>query len=435
MIKADFSTMIKTLQALLKIESVESSPLPNMPFGKNCAEALEFVLRLLCDMGFRVKNLDNYCGYAEIGEGELFGILGHLDVVPAGNGWTYPPFGATLVDGKLFSRGAIDDKGPTVACIYAVARLINEGRKPKKRLRFILGCDEESGWKCMERYSISEEMPIAGFSPDADFPVINCEKGVVHYTISIKLPKGIVEFSAGTRTNVVADLSLVKVESSSFPSLINLNSDASSIIETKDNYIFIKSCGISAHASRPEEGVNALLKSLHLLSLDSRELKCIHNAFSKNDGSGCKLDFYDEKSGALTLNLATAEIKADVLSFTLDIRFPVSCSKDEIIKILKSTLPFAEITQDSYHLPLYVAEDAPLVKTLLAAYDRVMGSSSKPITIGGGTYARVLPLGVAFGPVFPNTVSTVHQKDEFISLSDLALITEIYYQAIKDLVF
>lgn len=148
----NFSHCISWLQNLLKIKSVETEPLPNYPFGKGVGESLVYSLALLDKLGFKTKNVDGYCGWAEIGEGELFGILVHVDVVPEGEDWTYPPYGAEITNNNIYARGAVDDKGPFIAALYSVVQLLQDGLKPNKRLRFILGCDEESGWLCMERY-------------------------------------------------------------------------------------------------------------------------------------------------------------------------------------------------------------------------------------------------------------------------------------------
>jgi succinyl-diaminopimelate desuccinylase len=411
-----------------------------MPFGPGCANALKFTLNLLEEFEFSVKNLDNYCGYGEIGDGELFGVLGHLDVVPVGNDWTYPPFDALLIDGKIYGRGAIDDKGPTIVSIFAAAKLMQDGYIPKKRLRFILGCDEESGWKCMEHYSLTEEIPTTGFSPDADFPCINCEKGIIHYLLSMPVPNDIIDFVGGTRSNVVPDRAMIVVNPKFFKfSTAKQNPSVGLRFITNETLpgqlIKILAEGRSAHASTPNEGENAIVKLLYAISQENSQLATLANAFAMNDGSNCGLNFSDLKSGALTLNLGTVKIVNKRLVFELDIRYPVTIKKSHLKKTLQENLAFVKIEELDGHPPLYVNEEDPLVKSLLNAYDRVMFTNSKPLTIGGGTYARFLPHGVAFGPSFPNSVSLVHQKDEFISIQDLALTFDIYYEALKQLVF
>jgi succinyl-diaminopimelate desuccinylase len=431
--KTDLKTAVRVLSDLIKIDSVESAPLPGMPFGEGNAAALRYTLDLLKNFGFRTANIDNYCGWGEIGEGELFGILGHLDVVPAGKGWTHAPFGAEIEDGKLFGRGAMDDKGPVIASVFACARLLQEGKIPKKRIRFILGCDEESGWKCMERYKITEEMPIMGFSPDADFPVINCEKGIVYHKISFPLPRGVYAIEAGTRANVVPDYAEAYCDYD--PDIQETALSGGCLCEREGERIRLYAKGKSAHGSQPSLGKNALLLILKALGAAYVEFNALYNAFSLTDGSGVGLKLHDDKSGPLTLNLGTAKTADGEAIFELDIRYPVTYTMNLITDILKSSLPLFDIDREDYHLPLYVAPDHPLVTALLKAYDSVMGTRSNPISIGGGTYARFLPVGVAFGPEFPGSSAPIHQADEYIDLKEFEKSIEIYSNAIKNICF
>ena len=177
--------LIENLQVLIKIPSVHAeSSVPNEPFGLNTVKALEYVLDLGKKLGFKAKNIDGYCGYIEFGEGsELIGIVGHLDVVPEGENWTYPPFDARIEDNKIYGRGAIDDKGPVMASLYAMKAVMDycseNNISINKRVRLILGLNEERDWKCINYYKEHEEIPSIGFSPDADFPCIYAEKGLL----------------------------------------------------------------------------------------------------------------------------------------------------------------------------------------------------------------------------------------------------------------
>lgn len=177
--------IISSTCELIKIPSVLShSDTSSMPFGENCNRALEYVLDLGKNLGFRTKNIDGYCGYIEFGEGkEMLGIIGHLDVVPEGENWTYPPFDAHIFNNKIYGRGAIDDKGPVIASLYAMKAVIDTC-KVNKRVRLILGLNEENDWKCIEHYKKCEEPPTFGFSPDADFPCIYAEKALLNVYLS-----------------------------------------------------------------------------------------------------------------------------------------------------------------------------------------------------------------------------------------------------------
>lgn len=420
------------LKTLLRIDSVEGTPEPGKPFGEGVYSCLQTALSILSDEGFRVKNDDGYYGYGEIGEGELFGILTHLDVVPVGKGWTHPPFGAVEENGRIYARGALDDKSPFIACLYAVRRLLDEGRKPKMRIRFIVGCDEESGWKCMDAYCQKEEMPSLGISPDGDFPVINCEKGIVYHDIGYPKPSFLLHLRAGERANMVPDEAEAKVVYDE--RLFSVVLPDGCALQRDGDVCFIRAKGVAAHGSHPEEGDNALLKVLQVLSVYGGWMKETYEAFRYYDGRGVGLAVRDEKSGALTLNLGVAQTTEDAVVFSLDVRHPVSYEKAFVTKTLQDRLT-GRVTETFFHLPLFVPESHPLVQGLLRAYNKVMGENARPISIGGGTYARVLPCGVAFGPCFPNSPAGIHCADEYVDLKEFETAAEIYYEALKELCF
>ena len=181
-VKNNKNNIIDTVSKLIGYKSVsKETGNPEKPFGEECKKALNYFLDLGNKMGFRTKNIDGYCGYIEFGDGdELVGIIGHLDVVPADfkDGWTTDPFKADIRDSKLFGRGSIDDKGPVVASLYAM-KYVADNLKVNKRVRLILGLNEEKSWKCINHYKEVEEAPTIGFSPDANFPAIYAEKGIL----------------------------------------------------------------------------------------------------------------------------------------------------------------------------------------------------------------------------------------------------------------
>ncbi|MDR0855447.1 MAG: Sapep family Mn(2+)-dependent dipeptidase [Christensenellaceae bacterium] len=413
------------LSNLLRINSVESEALPDAPFGKGNKEALDFVLDLLKGYGFKTKNLEGFSGWGEIGEGEkMFAVLGHTDVVPEGNpkDWTFPPYGGEIHNDILYGRGAEDDKGPLLACIFAAKELLDEGFTPKMRLRFIVGADEESGWVCLDRYFKTEEVPYLGFSPDADFPVIYCEKGIVHHTVEVPCPKKIKAISGGTRANVVPDY-------------------ASATVQNCEGEEFVlEATGVSSHASRPENGENAIVKLLGQIigTCAKKSGDCLteklYKAFSNCDGSELNLKLEDE-SGPLTINIGLVEKVGEKLIFTTDIRHPVTVPREKITEILQNALPFSKVTDIFSHPPLYVPKDHFLVKGLLEAYEEVTGVKGEPIAIGGGTYARSLPCGVAFGPIFPGDKSSIHELDECVSAANFEKCVAIYKAALKKLIF
>lgn len=412
-----YTGILKDLKNLLKIQSVLSEPEEGMPFGKENYRALKYMLDLGEKNGFKTKNVDGYAGHIEWGEGEeIFGVLCHLDVVPAGENWKYPPFSAITKDGKIYARGAIDDKSPAVAVLYAIKRLKKEGFIPHKKFRLIMGLNEESGWKCIEYYMKKEKMPDSGFSPDADFPVINCEKGVLFLKISFSCKdNNIKAVFGGNRVNMVPDSAgyeLLAGEKQTFT-------------------------GVSAHGSHPEKGINAVSKMILELKgkTPDKSVSDIYNAFCNSFSlKNLHIDLSDEKSGKLTLNLGTIENKDGKIICKVDIRYPVSFDNELILKNIKDNLPKdCKVEIINYHRPLYIPENDELVIKLLNAYDKVTGLKGKCISIGGATYSRSIDKCVAFGPVFPDEDSKIHTADESVEIKRLYMMTEIYYEALKTL--
>lgn len=274
------SEIINSTCELIKIPSVLSpSENPKIPFGKNCNKALEYALNLGNKLGFHTKNIDGYCGYIEFGNGEeILGIIGHLDVVPEGENWSHPPFSAYIEGGKIYGRGAIDDKGPVVASLYAM-KIVMDTCKVNKRVRLILGLNEENDWKCIEYYKKYEETPSFGFSPDADFPCIYAEKSLLSTYLSYpyKCTDKISITSIDCNNNAInvvpkyckidlrvdTSISIDKVIDT-LQTIVN-NHNFSINITKEDNLVIITSYGISAHAAHPDLGKNAISQALIVL--------------------------------------------------------------------------------------------------------------------------------------------------------------------------
>jgi len=458
-IDSNQAELIETVQRLISFDSVyEESNEPNAPFGANIAAALEETLNIGRNMGFATKNLDGYAGIIDLGEeGKMVGILSHIDVVPAGNGWTYPPFAGEVVDGKLFGRGSEDDKGPMVAALFAMKAIKESGLPIKNYLRHIIGTDEETGFRGIQYYLTKEEKPWCGFSPDGDFPVVYGEKAIIRFTIqkdwqSEKEPSllTIKELKGGTRVNVVpseasaklwgnkADLVTIKALLEVYP-----QKDTLSLTEEGDFFV-IKARGQSAHSSLPWNGINAInillgfLRELKIAPLGAEEyIYALADIFAdgyegKNVGIAC----WDSISGPLTLSLGILNISPDVGKATFDLRFPIHANKKDIWQKIVAACRIRGlepvIIQDK--APLYVPKDSTLVQNLWKVYQQMTNRSEAPIVIGGGTYCRAMENFVAYGPVFPGQKELAHETNEFISVEDLMLCAKIYAQALYMLI-
>lgn len=427
-----FDQMVSSLQQTIRFNTEKSSPADGAPFGANVKECLDYVLGLARSFGLDTFDCDGYAGHAEWkGMGsEVLGILGHLDVVPAkAEEWIYPPYAAEIHGGKLFGRGAMDDKGPMIACLFAVKALKEAGFVPSKTVRLILGCDEESGMQCVEHYFSKMPFPTVSFSPDGDFPVINREKGIYQFDVVCgKLPYG-VQINAGERANVVPSLCTATTRTPLALRDADANCD-----KTADGYTYT-STGKAAHGSTPDEGVNAthvLLKALAKAYPDNETLQFVSRKVTDTSGKAWGVDLCDKESGSLTCNLGVLRTATDgTLTVTVDIRFPVTYNCKQIYRLLRTNTPKQfQIEENHVSEPLHVPSDSPLVTTLMQVYNDTMHTNLQPLAIGGGTYSRCLPNCVAFGPLFPKEEQTIHMPNELIVLDNLRTMAELYLEAI-----
>lgn len=452
LMKEDLIAAIQTCIQIKSVKDVEHAA-PGAPFGPGIQEALEWTLALGEKFGFIVKNVEGYAGHIEMGTGELLGILGHIDVVPEGDGWSVPPYSATIRDGKILGRGALDDKGPSIAALFAMKAIKDANIPLKMRIRLILGTDEESGWADMDYYLKKEEVPQIGFAPDAEFPVIHAEKGILHLELSKSQERPyphLVSVQGGARPNIVPDLCEVtlrgiageiistKLKEYSFPK--DVSGKLVSLETEQDTKLIFRGCG--AHGSLPQNGKNAIIYALHYLQtlpLNSEEHHLLDFILTHPGtgfyGEGFGIALSDEPSGKLSLNLGILELTSDKVRFVIDIRYPVTFKRDDIF------LPIEKIAQSekldlkilTHHEAHHVPKDSALVQSLLKAYADVTGLEPFAFGIGGGTYAKALPQGVAFGPVFRGEPEVIHCPDEYISIENILLTTKVYAQAILNL--
>ncbi|ANU25781.1 dipeptidase PepV [Planococcus versutus] len=441
-------TILSELQALIAIPSILSEETtPTAPFGKDVKQALEWFLEKGKTRGYTVKNVGNVAGHLEIGQGEeLLGILGHVDVVPVGSGWTKEPFGGEIQNGRLYGRGAIDDKGPTIAAWTALNMLKDAGVEFTKRVRLIIGTDEESGFRCMDRYFETEEMPSIAFTPDADFPIINAEKGIatlVFSTFSMHEDAILESFIAGHRTNMVPDkatailngqLAEWQEEFKAFCKEHNVTG----VVEQHNGSTELTLHGKSAHAMEPDDGVNAgILLALFLkdrLEGDGQKFVAFVADMFYKDSRGHKigLNYTDDQSGDTTFNAGIIRFeKKKTAMITVSMRYSISYPFEDKVTAYKLENFVLEISSNSR--PHHLDGNDSFIKTLQNAYEKQTGEKAELIAIGGGTYARVLDKGVAFGMLFPGEPDVAHQADEFVDIDNLIKATAIYAEAIYQL--
>ena len=455
--------LIQHTQELLQIKSVldEDDACEQAPLGLGVKEALEYMLQMGEKEGFRTKNVGNLAGYVEFGQGdESVGILCHVDVVPEGDGWTSDPFAAEIRNGKIFARGAIDDKGPTMAAFYAMKIVKELGLSLNKRVRMILGTDEESEWRCVDHYFKHEEMPTIGFAPDADFPIIFAEKGIADFDLvlnqtmkneQMKDFKFEVEhFQSGRRYNMVPDSAKVVLNvCQQQTEVLQRFKDFQELHGLKGKYyvdngrLVLEIEGVSAHGMEPDHGTNAGLYLAQFIyenkadPVAARYFDFVAKyLFQDSRGKKLGIDYSDDISGELTINvgkMAYDRNKEGVLG--LNLRYPVTHNMEKTKENLNALLKQSGFQMENFSdsKPHHVDEKDELIQILKKVYEEQTGEKAELLAIGGGTYARSLTSGVAFGPLFPGREDIAHQKDEYIIIEDLLKATAIYAQAIYEL--
>lgn len=456
--------MLETLRGAIACKSVASTPVRTrdgdvLPYGRGVQDALEYMLEEGARLGFDAYNLDNRAGYLEIKadleegvKAPRFDIVGHLDVVPVTEGWSSDPWTLTEKDGKIYGRGVSDDKGPLVACMYAIKALVDSGVKFKQDIRIVMGLDEELGESSISHYVEKCGNPDAGFTPDSDFPLINGEKGILVFELARKLSKQVnkdglrlTKLEAGTVHNTVAQnaravvaaedkyYDLIKDRLSQYVMETGYNVKA----KKQGSSLVIEAVGIAAHGTHPEAGLNAVsimmdfLGRIQFLNEEINDFIAFYNDHIGFDFHGERLgcQFCDE-FGELTLNVGRADINEDIAQLTIDIRYPVTMENgEEVFAGIERTIGNEKIgiVKGFEATPVYMPLEHELVGNLMSAYrDETGDTASEPMVIGGGTYAKFVSNILAFGAIFPGEENTMHQADEYVSIESFMKMARIY---------
>ena len=428
---------LSSLKLLISYPSVLNENETGTPFGQAIQDVLEKTLEICQGLGFKTY-LDpkGYYGYAEIGQGkELLAVLCHLDVVPSGDeaDWKTPPFEAIVKDGYIFGRGVQDDKGPSMAALYAVKALLDSGVVFQKRVRFIFGTDEETLWRCMGRYNKLEETATLGFAPDSSFPLIYAEKGLLQ--VKLHGPgSDFLQLEAGEAFNVVP--AKASYQGAFLEKVIaGLRAAGFDYEEMADEVTVL---GVPKHAKDAAQGINAIVRLAKVLQLLAPHpaLSFIADAVGE-DATGSRLfgPILDEPSGSLSFNIAGLTITPERSEIRIDLRIPVLADKEDLVRILSKKAADYQLTYEEfdYLASLYVPKDSELVSTLMSIYQEKTGDTSPAMSSGGATFARAMPNCVAFGALFPGAEQTEHQANERAKLDDLYKAMDIYAETIRRL--
>ena len=452
--------LLEKLKHWISIPSVQAPMCAdNAPFGPEVRRMLDLFLADARAMGFDVRDFDGYCAHAEMGEGtKTMGILAHLDVVPLGDDWVHNPTGGEIEDGRVYGRGVSDDKGPALGALYAMRAVREAGIPLKHRVRLIAGCDEETGMTDMAYYRAHSDLPDYGFSPDAEYPLINIEKGGLNLMLTAEADGAaganipLYSMEAGVRVNVVPGVATAVVGTERIP-LAQLREALASVVRTHPGFALsagdaggarakITATGISAHASMPHLGVNAagmLLVALNELGAGGPAHRAIEGLAAKigltHDGAGLGIAISDVLSGALTSNLGILRYDGRRLSAELDNRYPITADEQAMLKNAAAAVAPYGLTAiiGRSHPPLHVPAESEVVQGLLEVYHEATGLPAYPVAIGGGTYSRTMPNTVAFGIVFPGDPESCHMPDEYVDMDKFMLAVKIMARAIARL--
>ena len=428
--------LIRDLQGCIRIPSVYQADDSGYPYGRKVQECLEYTLKCAADLGFATHNMDNQVGWAEFGEGEeMVAVLGHLDVVPEGDGWTTDPYGGEVKDGRIYGRGTMDDKGPTVAALYALKAIKDSGVKLNRRIRVIFGLNEETGSADMKYYAAhGGEVPVMGFTPDGEYPVINGEKGLINETYTCRFtqsgPLYLKSIVGGTAHNIVPHQAVAEFacEAPLADEIAAMSAEGVSVRRTAEGFI-VEAQGVSAHGGTPSEGVNAngrLVLFLTKLPLEGKLAAAIRFLAEKigmeYDGASLGIYLEDDLSGPLTNNFGVLNATETSMEVKLNYRYPVTKTYEMCGPIVLKAFEDAGfvLSAATRKNRLYVPAESELIQRLMKVYTDATGDfESKPKSIGGGTYAKMLPNVVAFGPIFPGDEVREHKPDEFMEISRL----------------
>lgn len=429
------------LSRWVQVASVKDAPAPDAPFGKEVRRMYDMALADCAAEGFVTRGFDGYALDATLGDApEAIAVLGHLDVVPTGDGWTVDPYGAVRDGDKMYGRGTSDDKGPALCALYAMKAIKEAGVPLKKSIRLILGCDEESGWEDMAYYCAHADMPDVGFSPDASFPLINTEKAMLHMVLTAPVSAEglqVKEMFTGERMNVIPGESRALLDGGAdVAAQVAAYAEKTGLAYTAEvtaDGVWVTAEGIPGHSAYPEGRRNAI--GMMLLLLKALGVKGAFATLAdavgmQSDGAALGCACADDVSGALTCNMGILHLENGVITCTLDMRVPITADLDALEANAKAALPGFHAEAVEKKEPHHVPAESELVSSLLAAYHEETGLPAEPQSTGGGTYAKVLRQGVAFGAAFPDDEDLAHQAGEYVYLTKMLTATKIYANAL-----
>ena len=430
-------TLVELLNRWVAVPSVKAEAAPGAPFGAEVRRMLDTAMADIRALGFPVKDYDGYACDAEMGQGEeTIAVLGHLDVVPAGDGWQTPPFTPVREGDRIYGRGTSDDKGPVIAALVAMKALALAGVPLKKKIRLILGCDEESGCTDLAHYLSVRSAPFFAFTPDSEYPVCIGEKGMYGFDLVVPCDAG-TEITGGSAPNAVPASARAVLRACADPGVLLY--DEQITLESAAGETAVHAEGLTAHAAMPESGVNAigaLCRYLAANRLDgSAGVRFLAESCSEYLGKAFGIDCSDDAFGYLTCVGSTVHTREGMLVQHYNVRYPMSADIGEIRRRVaeKAASLGGRVENESVSAGYYKDPDSAEIRALTEACGTVLGGPCAPYTMGGGTYARHMPGTVAFGAAIPALRGLrgegrggAHQVDEYITVTELECGVKIF---------
>ena len=443
-IKENYDSIFADIARLVSINSVECDASGEHPFGEGCARVLDTALEMARSMGFETRNCENMIGYAQLGQGGIdcdkyISTITHLDIVPVGEGWTSDPFTMREREGYIIGRGVQDDKGPSVLCLYALKYLKEHNIPLRYPVRTLFGINEETGMRDVEHYLKNYPAPLFCFSPDAEFPLCNGEKGIFRGDLVSKMPmENIIDIKGGFAPNAVPDKAEAWIKAGSLK-----DAERVTAVDEGNGVWHLTATGVGGHASTPKGTVNAigvLIKYILDNSLagaqEEKFLRAAYLIHENSDGSAVGIAADDGLFAPLTVVSGMIGVENGVMVQTIDSRYPTNMNGEKIASIItEKAAGAAEVIARSDTPPFYMSTDKEEVQVCIRAYNDVTGEDAKPFTIGGGTYARDFPNAVSFGPEYssrplPDFAGPIHGVDEAVSKDFLLEALKIYIVAL-----
>jgi len=436
---------------LVKIKSVSEDGTDTPPYGQGCKQVLDQALKMSSEMGFEIDNCDYYCGSASLkhhDKGPYIGFWGHLDVVPEGEGWNYPPYSPTMYDGYLIGRGVSDNKGPCICALYTLLFFKEYNYDLKYNFKVIFGTNEERGMHDVEYYIQNRKLPVFSIISDSVFPICYAEKGIFRGEIEIPFHnEDIIEMSGGTVENAVASCAQVRVKKTNF--MYHAEACPEILIEDLEDTLIIHATGIASHAAHPEGSKNAIhiLASYLAKALHGDQTKKIFSFISDltgaYNGEGLGVEYRDQVSGELTFVVGLMRYKDNTINISIDIRYPITTNVEEMVQKIEKYCHKvdAKLVKTTDSKPCYVDPSNERVVVLNNLYNQFMGTDIPPYYEGGGSYARKIPNSLAFGPILhegkpkPNSLVNggAHKNDESLCIEELLLALKIYIVTVLEL--